>query len=147
MKKTDHSLSLPDRVKDRLLAHRRPIRLAAACLLLLAAGLALWLYFLPEKPAVTRLPAAARDGGSAAPDRSGAARQGDAASSDGETAYYGEYYRTPSGNKFHRKDCSFLDSAMRDGTARRLTVADYESGRYTPCSRCLPEFTPQTEAP
>ena len=48
--------------------------------------------------------------------------------------YYGEYYITTSGTKFHKKDCAFVEG--KSGL-RRMTRKDYESGKYTPCSVCL----------
>lgn len=52
-----------------------------------------------------------------------------------DSKYYGEYYiKDTVGKKFHTKDCGFAAGG------RRMTVEDYESGQYEPCSRCLPDF-------
>lgn len=51
-----------------------------------------------------------------------------------EQQYYGDYYVTETGNKYHCKDCSFI--ANKTNT-RRMTVEEYESGEYEPCEICL----------
>lgn len=43
-------------------------------------------------------------------------------------------YVTPTGEKYHRKDCSYI------GSVRSLTIAMAESAGYTPCSRCNPDI-------
>ena len=50
--------------------------------------------------------------------------------------YYGEYYVTENGMKYHEKDCMTIKD--RSNT-RRLTEKDYYSGEYEPCQVCLPE--------
>lgn len=50
--------------------------------------------------------------------------------------YYGEYYITETGNRYHRKDCSFI---KHKDNVTRLTREQYESGKYLPCEKCLPE--------
>ncbi len=53
-----------------------------------------------------------------------------------EQGYYGDFYLTPSGNKYHIATCSFV----KDKTStHRMTVEEFESGDYTPCSVCMPE--------
>lgn len=51
-------------------------------------------------------------------------------------SYYGEYYITPTGTKYHKKDCVFVKNK---NNVRRLTKEEFESGDYTPCEMCLPE--------
>lgn len=53
-----------------------------------------------------------------------------------EQSYYGEYYITSTGNKYHEKDCIFV----KDKTEiERLTKDQFESGDYEPCGMCLPD--------
>lgn len=52
-----------------------------------------------------------------------------------ERSYYGEYYLTSSGNKYHEKDCIFVKNKTN---VHRMTVDEYESGEYEPCGICLP---------
>lgn len=52
-----------------------------------------------------------------------------------EQRYYGEYYVTESGQKYHEKGCIFV----RDkDNVHRLTEEEFESGNYEPCQICLP---------
>ena len=51
-------------------------------------------------------------------------------------SYYGEYYVTESGTKYHEKDCMTIKDRSN---VRRLTEKDYYSGDYEPCHVCLPE--------
>lgn len=51
-------------------------------------------------------------------------------------SYYGEYYITESGAKYHEKDCITIKDRSN---VRRLTEKDYYSGDYEPCHVCLPE--------
>jgi Zn-dependent peptidase ImmA (M78 family) len=51
-------------------------------------------------------------------------------------SYYGEYYITESGEKYHQKDCIFIKDK---NNIERLTEKDYYSGEYDPCQICLPE--------
>lgn len=52
-----------------------------------------------------------------------------------QQSYYGEYYITESGNKYHEKDCIFV----KDKTSvHRMTEEEFESGEYEPCRICLP---------
>lgn len=51
-------------------------------------------------------------------------------------AYYGDYYITETGEKYHKKDCIFIKDKKR---VERLTEGDYNSGEYDPCQICLPE--------
>ncbi len=51
-----------------------------------------------------------------------------------KNVYYGEYYVTSSGTKYHTKDCSFVSGKKN---IHRLTQAEYESGEYEPCQVCI----------
>lgn len=53
-----------------------------------------------------------------------------------EQSYYGEYYLTSTGNKYHEKDCVFVKDKTN---IQRLTVEQFESGEYEPCAMCLPD--------
>lgn len=48
--------------------------------------------------------------------------------------YYGEYYVTASGTKYHTKDCSFVSGKKN---IHRFTKEEYESGDYEPCQVCI----------
>ncbi len=50
--------------------------------------------------------------------------------------YYGEYYVTTGGSRYHTRDCQVIRSRTN---VSRLTVEQYESGRYTPCLLCIGE--------
>ena len=52
-----------------------------------------------------------------------------------EKHYYGEYYITSTGNKYHEKQCIFVKNKTN---VRRITVEEFESGQYSPCATCLP---------
>ena len=51
-------------------------------------------------------------------------------------SYYGEYYITETGEKYHKKDCIFIKDKRK---VERLTESDYYSGEYDPCQICLPK--------
>ena len=51
-----------------------------------------------------------------------------------KNVYYGEYYVTPSGTKYHTKDCNFVSGKKN---IHRLTKEEYESGEYKPCQICI----------
>lgn len=51
-----------------------------------------------------------------------------------KNVYYGEYYVTSSGAKYHTKDCSFVSGKKN---IHRLTKEEYESGEYEPCQICI----------
>lgn len=53
-----------------------------------------------------------------------------------ESSYYGEYYVTQSGEKYHEKDCIFIKNK---NNFHRMTIDEFESGEYEPCQICLPE--------
>lgn len=52
-----------------------------------------------------------------------------------ENLYYGEFYVTSTGNKYHKKDCIFVKNKMG---IKRMTKEEFESGNYEPCKTCLP---------
>lgn len=52
-----------------------------------------------------------------------------------EKKYYGEYYITESGDKYHEKGCIFVKDK---NNCHRMTVEEFESGEYEPCGICLP---------
>ena len=51
-------------------------------------------------------------------------------------SYYGEYYITENGERYHKKDCIFIKDK---NNVERLTEKDYLSGEYDPCQICLPD--------
>lgn len=53
-----------------------------------------------------------------------------------EKSYYGEYYITSSGDKYHKKECIFVKNKK---TVERLTKEKFETGKYNACKICLPE--------
>ncbi len=53
-----------------------------------------------------------------------------------EKSYYGEFYLTSTGNKYHEEECIFVKDKTN---VRRMTVDEFESGDYEPCGICLPE--------
>jgi hypothetical protein len=55
---------------------------------------------------------------------------------ENEKQYYGEYYITETGNKYHERDCIFVKDK---NNIRRLTVEQFEAGEYEPCGTCLPD--------
>ena len=52
-----------------------------------------------------------------------------------EQQYYGEYYITSRGNKYHEKECIFVKDKTN---VHRLTKEQFENGDYEPCQMCLP---------
>lgn len=52
------------------------------------------------------------------------------------TSYYGNYFITENGTKYHEEDCMIIKDKSN---TRRLTEADYASGEYEPCQVCLPD--------
>lgn len=53
-----------------------------------------------------------------------------------QQSYYGQYYVTQTGNKFHKKDCIFVKNKTN---IHRLTKEEFQEGKYQPCNTCLPE--------
>lgn len=49
--------------------------------------------------------------------------------------YYGEYYITSTGKKYHKNECIFIKDKTN---THRITVEEFESGEYEPCDICLP---------
>ena len=58
-----------------------------------------------------------------------------AANAAQENRYYGDYYVTISGQKYHTKECFTISGSE---SAHRITKAEHESGQYSSCSICLP---------
>lgn len=54
--------------------------------------------------------------------------------SKSQSIYYGEYYITSTGNKYHTADCGYVKGKEN---LERLTTEQYESGEYEPCARCI----------
>ena len=53
-----------------------------------------------------------------------------------QKSYYGEYYITETGHKYHRADCIFVKNK---NNVRRITEGEFESWEYEACDMCLPE--------
>ena len=53
-----------------------------------------------------------------------------------QNRYSGDLYITPSGQKYHRANCSIIKN---NANSRRMTVEEYESGDYEPCKLCVPD--------
>ena len=51
-----------------------------------------------------------------------------------EEPYIGEYYATDSGTRYHLKGCFYIKGRK----THRLTKEEFESGKYEPCSVCIP---------
>lgn len=52
-----------------------------------------------------------------------------------EQSYYGKYYLTSTGNKYHKEECIFVKEKKN---IHRITKKEYGSGKYEPCGICLP---------
>lgn len=53
-----------------------------------------------------------------------------------KAVYTDDLYRTETGKKYHIKNCLYI----RDRTdVYRLTLAEFNSGEYEPCSACMPD--------
>lgn len=53
-----------------------------------------------------------------------------------QKSYFGNYYVTETGCKYHKKNCIFVKNKAN---IHRLTKEEFSDGRYTPCNICLPE--------
>ena len=53
-----------------------------------------------------------------------------------EQTYYGDYYVTTSGHKYHRKECIYV---KYKNNISRLSKEDFEKGLYDACDVCLPD--------
>lgn len=54
-----------------------------------------------------------------------------------KAVYTDDLYRTETGGKYHVRDCMYI----RDKTdVHRLSIEDFESGQYEPCSACMPDL-------
>ncbi len=49
---------------------------------------------------------------------------------------YSEFYKTSSGNKYHKKECIFVKDKTN---AEKLTKKEFNSGDYEACDMCLPD--------
>ena len=54
-----------------------------------------------------------------------------------QASYWGEYYITVSGEKYHEKNCIFVKGKRN---VHRMTIEEFETGKYAPCHICLPDF-------
>lgn len=59
-----------------------------------------------------------------------------------ELSYYGEYYITSSGNRYHEAQCIFVKDKTN---VHRMTVEEFESGEYERCGICLPPIPTNPE--
>lgn len=48
--------------------------------------------------------------------------------------FYGDYYITESGNKYHIEGCAYVNGKTN---THRLTTEEFESGMYEPCKMCI----------
>ena len=53
-----------------------------------------------------------------------------------EKSYYGDFYITSTGNKYHQVDCIHVKN---HNNIERLTKEQFESEEYKPCGTCLPQ--------
>ena len=53
-----------------------------------------------------------------------------------QSRYTGDLYITPSGQKYHRANCSVIKNSAH---SRRMTIDEFESGEYEPCKLCVPD--------
>ncbi len=53
-----------------------------------------------------------------------------------QKSYYGEYYITETGHKYHQADCIFVKNKTN---VRRLTEEEFQSRDYEECEICLPD--------
>lgn len=53
-----------------------------------------------------------------------------------EEAYFGNFYVTDSGERYHEKNCITIAGKK---SVHRMTEDEYNSGQYSPCLVCLPE--------
>lgn len=51
-------------------------------------------------------------------------------------SFYGDYYVTPYGVKYHQIECIYVKYHKK---AERLTKEQFATGKYTPCNVCLPK--------
>ena len=52
-----------------------------------------------------------------------------------ELSYYGDFYITTTGSKYHKKDCIFV---KEKNNVERLTKEQFSTSEYSPCEMCLP---------
>ncbi|HBL41365.1 MAG TPA: hypothetical protein DDY98_07310 [Ruminococcaceae bacterium] len=51
-------------------------------------------------------------------------------------SYYGNFYITETGKKYHKKDCIYVKNKKN---IHRMTKEEFESGEYDACKVCLPD--------
>ena len=51
-----------------------------------------------------------------------------------ENQYFGDYYITETGTKYHERDCPYIKDKTN---VHRMTKEEFESGLYEPCGVCL----------
>ena len=54
-----------------------------------------------------------------------------------QQSYYGNYYITTTGDKYHKKECIFVKNKKN---VKRLTKDEFNSGEYEACDMCLPDY-------
>ena len=54
-----------------------------------------------------------------------------------QQSYYGNYYVTPSGEKYHKEECIYVRDKK---TKKRVTKEDIKNKNLEPCKVCLPEL-------
>ena len=59
-----------------------------------------------------------------------------------ESSYYGNYYVTETGQKYHVEGCSYIKDKTN---VHRMTIEEYESGKYEPCGKCLPSVSENSD--
>lgn len=52
-----------------------------------------------------------------------------------QRSFYGEYYTTDSGERYHLKGCPIIRGKSN---IHRLTKEEFEAGKYKPCMVCMP---------
>ena len=53
-----------------------------------------------------------------------------------EKSYYGDFYITTTGGKYHQAECIHVKN---NNNIERLTKEQFKSGEYEPCGTCLPQ--------
>lgn len=53
-----------------------------------------------------------------------------------QLSYYGDYYVTTTGSKYHVKECGYVNYKTN---TRRFTKDDYNSGKFEACEKCIGE--------
>ena len=53
-----------------------------------------------------------------------------------ERSYFGDFYITEAGSKYHKPECIFIKNKTN---VHRMTKEEFENGEYEPCKICLPQ--------